>query len=312
MKDLKKLQEFHFEIPDNRANNCDDDELAGVKDWVYSWCAQNLPRLKLIGNTLYAQDLFRVTPTFSGTSSLETLHSTSFLPEASLPNLKKLRFCGEIKDLNFLPKLSNYKNLTSLVLYVIEAEELEQILKLIGSQLSHLFVSVSNVNISIFYAIFYFCPNLVKFEIEFDLSVDPLPLVSKYKDLVDSNNFLRLEEFKCDCFVPAGFLSLIFLAPLISSINLEYFSLCKEDLVWLQDVVEGRFQKLTSVDFDSVQLAPGCEMKDLGQFVKFLVCGAPNFSSVMVSWDPRCGPEFREYWNSEQTGAVKFMKLLRF
>jgi len=312
MQDLKKLQEFHFEIvPHQEEKYNNDDELTGVEEWVYSWCAQNLPQLKLIGDTFDTEHFYQVVPAFSGTSSLETLHSTSFLPEANLPNLKQLRFCGDIDDSNLFPKLCSYKNLTTLVLNGIKAKEFDQILELIGEQLSHLSVTMSNVNVFLLmYGIFHFCPNLVKVELELE-SITNSPAIL-FQELVSAKNFLCLEEFHCgymnpDMTLPAGILKLILQAPLIRNIHVEYFSLTMEDCIWLKDVIEGRFQRLETVSFESLRLAPGCKIEDLGQIVKFLVSGAQKLSSFQIDWDDL---DCREDWNEKQPGVIKFLELL--
>jgi len=107
MRGLKKLEELHFAITPNRDRITSNtiNEVNGVMDWVYSWCAQCLPQLKLIGDNFKHNKVFdNVTPNFSRTSCLETLHTTSFLPEASLPNLKTCFSSRTLRTPTFSPK----------------------------------------------------------------------------------------------------------------------------------------------------------------------------------------------------------------
>jgi len=234
--------------------------------------------------------------------------------EASLPSLKHLKFIAPIKDPNFFSKIGSFRNLTSMLIFPLGPLQFSQILELIGTQLSYLFLSSGKVEDDLYFKIFHLCPNLVKV----DLTIDTIenPPISKYKELVSDKNFLRLEEFKCgysdnECFtLPAGFFSLVLQAPLLRIVDVEFWSVTKEDCVWLRDVEEGRFQRLEKVSLWSLNLADGCEMDNFGQMLKFLVCGAPNLKRIEMNFDLRFDPDYFDDWNVGQAGVIKCVELL--
>jgi len=319
---LKKLEEFHFFILFQPQNSCKDTENA-TKEWIYSWCAQFLPKLKQI---VHSDDTTHcgVTPTFTGTSNLETIQTASILPEASMPRLEKLIFDGDIEDPSFLVKLSAYKNLTSLSLLKVNVKDFENAFVLIGTQLSNLYIDSSknhnNGDAFDYFKLFYFCPNLKRADLFIETgSVTPIDN-SQFKELVTVNNFSHLETIIGGLFyrgcpqliLPAGLMSLIFQAPLIERVTFGYVTLRKEDCVFLSNVVEGRFKNLEMVSFFKTQLEPGLTLDDVGNLVKSLVCGAPNLFSIEIGWynDDDYPEDNHIEWLMEQTAAIKFMDLL--
>jgi len=319
MKDLKKLEEFHFEIACSQFGfgfiHVSRMETVG---WIYSLCAQNVPQLRLIGGPFdLAEYMFRYfTPIFSGTSSLETLHATGCLPEASLPNLKELLFIhDENIECNILPKLSSFKNLTTLGISTTDEDMLHQVLVSVGAQLSSLSVEIMIQHVDLYYKIFHSCPNLVK--VELLVNTGSYSQVSQHKELVGEKNFLRLEEIKCGYSVdgsfifPPGLLPLIFQAPKMRIIDFGHFSIQKEDCVWLRDVREGRFQRLERVNLSNLQLDPRCEMDEFALMVKLLVCGAINLKSFKISWDNYIVSYDEHNWLYEQPQAIKILNLLQ-
>jgi len=325
MKDLKKLEEFHFEMIRDKEQHTIAKEVAKI-EWIYSWCAQNLPQLKKIYTNYDHEELIDyedsddelsdgVAPKFKGTSSLETLETMSFLPEANLPELKELIFIARIEDPHFFTKICSYSSLTSLQLFHIKVTgDLYRVLDLIGSQLSSLKVKMEIVYVD-YFRIFYSCPNLVEVTLVIDAEQR-----SEFRERVDCSHVHHLEEVTfgynefCETWeMPAGLLSLIFQAPRIRMIDIYRFVLPREDCVWLRDVVEGRFQRLQAVSFAGLLLAPGCTVDDFALMVKFLVCGAPNlhYFQIVGGWDNETDADFDETWcGGHEHSAIKFLDLL--
>jgi len=293
MKDLKKLEEFHFAMTRDEKQQTFQHEVK-VIELIYSWCAQNLPQLKLIDTYYDYEELIDydyeltggITPCLSGTSSLETFESKSFLPEANLPDLKNLHFFGRIEDPHFFTKICSSKSLTKLQLFHFQdRDQLYKVLDLVGSQLSSLDVQMHLVDVD-YFRIFYLCPNLVKFELLSDAEED-----SAFKERVNRNHVHCLEEVvlgynqNITWKMPAGLLNLIFQAPNIRMIDVDCFSLTKEDCVCLRDVEEGRFQRLQEVSLVDISLEPECTIDDFAQTVKFLVCSAPKLYYLQMVFD---------------------------
>jgi len=323
LRDLKKLEEFHFFIVFKPQKVCEDTENA-TKEWIYSWCAQSLPKLKQI---VHSNDTTHcgVTPTFTGTSNLETIQTASFLPEASLPHLKTLFLSGNIEDPNFFSKLSAYKNLTSLSCFEVNVKEFEKALELIGTQLFNLRIKLSNHgsdNAVDYYKLFYLCPNLKDASLHIKTGSVTAFENSPFKKLVTVKNFWRLESIMGGFFLndvqrlilPAGLISLIFQAPFIRSIQFGYINLRKEDCELLSNVVEGRFKNLQFVFLYKPQLEPGLTLDEVGNLVKSLVCGAPNLLTIKITWyNDDDDPEHKKTrWLTEQSDAIKFIKLLPY
>jgi len=126
---LKKLEVFHFNLTGYNRNEFWEECRNLLDDtyrWIYSWCAQNLPKVKKIDNFFGCRPIKRrsFTPAFVGTSHLEHFESTHFLPDACLPNLKTLVLGGNINYISNFRKLSSYKNLTSLQLIKLKMEDI--------------------------------------------------------------------------------------------------------------------------------------------------------------------------------------------
>jgi len=324
MKDLKNLEAFHFAMTRDKENFTIQQEVELIA-LIYSWCAQNLPQLKLI-EAYYSQDklidygcydelLDGITPRFKGTSSLEAVQSKGSLPKANLPDLKELRFFGRIHDRHFFKKISSYKSLTKLQLFHFKVEDnLYKILDLVGTQLSSLDVEMHFVDVN-YFRIFCSCPNLVNAKLLMDAEAD-----SEFKELVDSSHVQHLEKVKFgynehkSWQMPAGLLSLIFQAPKIRMIDIRNFSLSKEDCVWLRDLEEGRFQRLQEVNFLDLTLEPGCTLDDFALTVKFLVCGAPKLQHfrLFLGIDYANFIDYNEHWCAELPDAIKYLDLLPF
>jgi len=308
---LKKLEKFYFSFMDDRFHSPSIKEASFTTAWIYSLCAQRLPRLRLIVGSLkpYIKPM-KFTPKFDGTSHLEALKSQFLLPEASLPNLKYLNFCGEIRDWHFFRKISSYRNLSRLKLKSTHDCDLDKILELIGTQLSELEIKDYQTDLA---KIFHLCPNLVIFWSMITTKVQSEETNFKFTELISSHNFRRLEHFYISPLkMPAGFLKLILNAPPIESVSVNPLYLKMEDCVWLRDVVEGRFQRLKWLEFSNVVLEPGCTMDHLGLMVKFLVCGAPNLKKVEMHFIEDRRPTLFYKWLNEQPGANKFMELVAY
>jgi len=297
MSDLKDLEEFYFGVAreeDQCRYSYGSEQVLLWCKLASNWCAQNFPRLKLIGrgfNFKKSLGPSNNTPSmqakFSGTSSLEALHTTSCLPEACLPDLKHLCFLGPNKDSNFVPKMCSFRNLTALDLQSIMGDELNPVLESIGHQLAHFYVKVSDIaELDLYYKIFHFCPNLVKAELDISASLNPA--ASQFKKLVSGKNFLRLEEFInghnviLDSNLPADLLFMIFEAPVIRSINLDSFGPKIEFYRWFQDVDIGRFPMLENVYFSCLSVDYDFSEEDLELMVKWLVCTAPKLKSIEI------------------------------
>jgi len=314
ISNLKKLQVFNFSFyrsdtyPGTNFKN-------STISWIYSWCAQHLPQLKMIDVDLgTTEQPEKITPIFSGTSSLEALQSAHFLPAASLPNLETLVFHGEIKDAQFFAKIFSYTNLTSLEVHNVKMDELDQILEFFGKQLTSLTCVTGDQSDFDCFKIVHFCPNLIKLCI---LLENPKKTVdSKFRELVSSRNLRCLESVTFgsifhETVLPQGFLKFIFEAPAIEEINIRRYSLKKEDCRLVDDFVEGRFQKLEYVFFNDLQLEPGCTYDDLGLMVKLIVCGAPNLKQVVIDWEPISATTELFAWKEYPNGAKKFVQLLK-
>jgi len=310
LMNLKKLEEFHFYL-------CDPDRVYPVEatsdnkviNWIYSYCAQTLPNLKRIKIRSVCGDFC---PAISGTSNLEAIDTEYNLPAASLPRLKQLMFRQDIEDENFASKLCSYRSLTHLTLN--DVEKYARFLELIGTQLSYLKVGAVNEGVIDLYKILHLCPNLVTlFTISSD-EEDKYPIVkSRFKELVSSRNFRRLEEITLVNFewvsLPSGLFKFIFLAPCIRKIIITNTSIEKEECAWLRGVDEGRFQRLEEVYLAKLRLGSGCFVEDVGQMVEWLVCGAASLKSVIIKWNCHFDPSAEDEWCKD--GAVKFIELLK-
>jgi len=306
MTSLKKLEEFDYSFFVDKESAGKKALVDSSKSWIYSWCAQNLPHLKKI-TTHLKNDIFnrtKIAPIFSGTSSLEALNSTNYLPEASLPNLKELTFHGDIKDTQFFTKIRNYSNLTTLELHNIRLDELDQVLESFGRQLTSLTFLSDNHIIFDYFKVVHLCPKLVKLHImvwELKEKTD----TSKFKELVSSENFRHLESVEFGAHehegtLPDGFLEFIFQAPLLKIIKLTGYILKNKDLKLIQRcVVESRFQKLERVAFGRQS---GCTKDDLQLAIKLLVCAAIKLKEIRLPWLS---------WYVDSTPAAKFLELLK-
>jgi len=317
LKELKQLEEFHFSFWD------DSDEFYSVIDeknkateLIYSWCGQNLPKLKLIAGAFedclcameecrkFKSLVHNMSPKFSGVSDLETLHAEGKLPEASLPKLKKLIYYGTEMDaaVNLLSTLSSYQNLTHLGLKEIEWRPLVLILEHVGGQLSHLFFDLDVEAKSIdHYQLFHLCPNLVHYQHPI---TNNSVLRSPFKSRLSSHNFRNLQECKI-AKVSADLFEMICQAPWIKSIEFYDFRVSKEHRLAV-DSSDGflHLEKFSLTDLRG--LANDCSMKDFEEMVKKIVCSAPKLKDIDVTWtdESNC----RDKW--ENSGAIKFIKLI--
>jgi len=319
LKDLKQLREFHFSFLYN------EDAIFGVSndknittEEFYSWCGQNLPKLKLIGGTfedclcsLGNEDnlslVHHMSPEFSGVSDLETLHSEGNLPEASLPNLKKLMYCGtKMADaVNLFPTLSTYKNLTHFGVNCIKWQFLVQILEVVGQQLSHFFYELDKRagDTLDHYQLFHLCPNLVYYE---QAVADDAVFESPFKSSVSKHNFRNLQEFYAAEF-PPDLYGMICQAPSIRLIWCFHLKFSK-GLCLAVDSVERSFCNLEQFQLSFLKgLEDDCTLEDVEEMVKKVVCSAPKLKKIEVTWtdDSNC----QDVW--EKSGAVKFVELVK-
>jgi len=309
LKDLKQLREFHFSFWDSKDVN---NEKNKATELFYSWCGQNLPRLKLIGSTFedclcasddwYSHTSHRMSPQFSGVSDLETLQAEGKLPEASLPKLKKLIYYGtkmEMAD-NLMSTLSSYQNLTHLGLKQFKWPHLVLILERVGQRLSHLFYEFDRYPENFdHYQIFHLCPNLVYYNQSVGHNAS---LESPFKSSVSSHNFRNLQECTI-ADVPADLFRMICQAPSIKSIWCFRLYVSKEHCLAVESVEA--FHCLQTFQFATlIKLGDSCTMEDLERMIKKVVCSAPKLETILVDLT-NC----EEQW--EKSGAIKFMQLNR-
>jgi len=317
LKSLKQLEEFHFSFW-GCEDYFDEDKNRATEEF-YSWCGQNLPRLKLIAGTfedcLCRKDdwedhkslVHQMSPQFSGVSDLETLHAEFNLPEASLPKLKKF-FCygaGGSLSSNFFLTLSSYQNLTHFGVNYIEWHHLVQILECIGQRLSHLFYDLDmeeDEGTIDQYQLFHLCPNLVSHEqiYSYDTTFE-----SPFKSSVSKLNFRNLQECMIGE-VSSDLFEMICQAPSIKSIWCFYFTVSKEHCLAV-DSVKPHFNNLEQFKLINLRgFTNDCSMKDVEEMVKKVVCSAPKLKDIEVHW--RDDSDCRDKW--ETSGAVKFIKLI--
>jgi len=317
LKDLKHLEEFHFLFWDEVNSYSESDEKNRATELFYSWCGQNLPRLKLIGGTF--EDCLgtygdwrvqrplvdRISPKFSGVSDLETLHAAGNLPQAKLPNLKKLFYSGFgiHRAPNLLSTLSSFQNLTHLGVHYIEWRHLVLILELVGKRLSHLFYELlmypENFDL---YQVFHLCPNLVYYE----QSMCPdaaLALDSPFKSLLSKHNFRNLRVF-LTLDVPPEVFKMVCEAPMIESIWCS-FKFSVEHCEALESVES--FRNLEQLQLINLKgFADGCTLEDFERMVKKVVCSAPKLKDIQVTWMD----SFQRPLGWENSSAIKFMQLI--
>jgi len=317
LKTLKRLEEFQFSFW-----GCEDyfdEEKNRATEEFYSWCGQNLPRLKLIAGTFedclcnleewqeYKSMVHNMSPQFSGVSDLETLHAEGKLPEASLPHLKKLYWYGALGSYapNFFSTLSSYQNLTQLGVNCIGGQNLAQILECVGQRLSHLFYNLEmegeEGNLDHF-QLFHLCPNLVshKQSTGYETSFE-----SPFKSSVSSHNFRSLRECTISEMSPDLF-QMICEAPLIKSIWCYWFTVSKEHCLAVESVEE--FRNLETFKLTGLKgLADGCSVEDVERMIKKVICSAPKLDHIEVSWmySALC----QKQW--EKCGAIKFIELIK-
>jgi len=324
---LDKLEEFHFFIWSSSADDDEIQKITQTSEWIYSWCAQCFPQLKLIAGTiedcqmydeeepLHYSEMRHVSPKFRCTSQLESLHVLGNLPEATFPNLKKLFFYGVHYISNVYTNISSFVNLSHLGFKSTSQEKIDKILELVGHQLSNLYFDLTVLENRDgkfdLYKILFLCPNLVEIVHQIcDESVGPV-FNSKFQELVTKHNFRRLRKVALvfeGNEIPEGLLELIVQAPLIKIIHFYNFEIRKEDCQLVRDVVEGRFRQLEKVIFERLNLAPGCSFQDVGLMVKNFVCGAPNLQSICVDWGRVV--ELENLWKIREVQAIKFMDMV--
>jgi len=318
LKDLKQLREFHFTVCDGKSTYLKQKCIALER--LYSWCGQNLPWLKLIGGTFedcqceigewdkFILLVHRMSPEFSGVSDLETLHAEGKLPEASLPNLKKLIYYGtEMRAaVNLLPSLSTYKNLTHLGLKLINLRHLVLILEHVGQQLSHLyFDSLKRKLIIDHYRLFHLCPNLVSYK---QASRFWATHESTFKSHLSEHNFRNLQECTV-ANVPADLFQMICQAPSIRSIWCFWFKVSKEHCLVVE--LSDGFCNLETFKLTSLfGLTDECTTDDFETMVKNVVCKTPKLVEIQVAWEEWVEYTFGQYkW--EKSRAIKFMQLIK-
>jgi len=303
LKSLDLLEEFHFVFTldfDLQA------EAETAITRVYSWAGQNLPKIKLIGYSIFDSEddihsdfYVEHSPEFSGVSFLETLHVNGRLPQASLPKLKKLHFRGRNLDSteDVLPTLSTYSNLTYLVLEVVAWEKMVLILRHIGKQLSHLCCNMDGHQGTVdHYQIFHLCPNLVSYKQEM---FHKPTLDSPSKLLLSQRNFRNLEVCKT-AGLPSDLMAMILRAPSIRVFDCDG-EISKAHCQYVEAIE--RFPSLERIYVSYVTFHDDCGLDDLEKMVKKIVCCAPQLKQISVS-----NISFRRKW--EICNAFKYVQLV--
>jgi len=306
---LTQLKEFHFWVRDSQASNIygEYEGTVRINQQIYSWCAENIPSLKLLGaeteiSADYNFALLDITPNMTGSSQLEYLHTHHRLPQANMPNLQHLYFRGPMSEPeDFVLKISNYKNLTDLTL---DAPDIYSVLELVGTQLTRFcFGSGSNFHVD-YFKIFFLCPNLKQF---IQCSGSQFVENSMCKALVKKP--LNLEEFSPNfnrMVAPKGFLQMVFEAPFLETIHLRGLIMQQEECLFVNKC-DKIFPNLKFLVFDDMQLADDCDMADFVLMMKTFICSAPDLSYVCVRW--RWDTEYFNEWKKHDD-VNKFLHLV--
>lgn len=284
------------------------DDVVELTEIVYSWCAENLPHLRLIGGTTEINaemniNILQVSPQFSGTSQLEHLHSAHELPKGDLPNLKylflKSPFIGSPE--RFLSKISSYEKLTHLTL---DSPDFYPILRAIGKQLISLHFGAGIDRTIDYFEIFFLCPCLKRL---FQCGGSPCILESPFQTRIKTPTALEdvaLQLYKRQS--SKGLLKTIFQSPDIKNIQLRGFSIGSEDII-RQDELPIGLPRLESLVLDDLQLSDGCPMGMFADMITQFIFLAPCLKCVSVRWT--WDTDLLTEWNL-QSGVKEYIAIV--
>jgi len=271
-----------------------------LKGRLYSCIIQHLPWLQQVGPTMDKSNLYDCdylcectfeelydidTSDLCGSFDLTDFYSSSSLPhKARMPHLENLHFQGPMTTHRSLDALSTYASLTYFLLTKTPMSDVGKILQVVGSRLKNLFLEAMPDKLDLI-EVFHRCPNLSQFGMHICV-FGVHEHHTQFWPKVNSHNFRLLKIFNVvlQGAAPAGFLKLIFEAPLMEQIDLINVLLSPQDCCIVHEVLEGTLQNLENVTYKNILNKDTSIVHDLAKMLKCVICSAPDLDDFHVSF----------------------------